>query len=358
MSTGTQPGFPPSEPMPAEADALARCGDLLRFATENVKDVPEKLVSTICAAWDAAKAKTWDVKTATEFWLAFNSLCALIKPVTLDTLASNVSNIPEDKWRFWRKDRAISLSRRSAGRYLSLLMCLLVSALILGFLASTVGRLRTEIEKLIEVGTQETEDIVAQTDSLDAVIGTKYFSASGPNETKAISQIQNKLQEQWYTSDQLMQKTDTMIRVIHLGRSSFKYERGTLEPVKDIGGVRDAVRAFYDTRRTVGEHLLNESIYVDVINSSILPIILGLMGACAYVVRLISEQIKETTFSSTSPVRHLVRLVLGGLAGVAIGYGGLANAGGLSPSALAFVAGYAVEPVFATFDSIAEKFRR
>jgi uncharacterized membrane protein len=82
------------------------------------------------------------------------------------------------------------------------------------------------------------------------------------------------------------------------------------------------------------------------------------MGACAYVIRLISDQIKDSTFSTTAPTRHLVRVALGGLAGVVIGFGGVASAGSLSPSALAFIAGYAVEPVFATFDSIAAKFRQ
>jgi hypothetical protein len=50
-------------------------------------------------------------------------------------------------------------------------------------------------------------------------------------------------------------------------------------------------------------------------------------------------------------------IVLGGLPGVVNGYGGVANAVGLSPAALAFIAGYAVEPVFSTLDGIAAKFR-
>jgi uncharacterized membrane protein len=84
---------------------------------------------------------------------------------------------------------------------------------------------------------------------------------------------------------------------------------------------------------------------------------LGIVGASTYVTRLISDQIEQTTFSSTSPVRHLVRVALGALAGVIVGFGWLASGISASPQALAFIAGYAVEPVFATFDSIAEKFR-
>lgn len=347
------------EPNPSEAETLARCGGLLRFASENIKDLPENVVSTICAAWDADKAKTWEPKIATEFWLAFNSLCALIKPVTMDTLSANLREIPPPKWKFWiRSAQPLSLAKRTAGRYLVLLISLLCIAVILGFLTSTAGRLSTEIEKLIDSSNKLTEKIVAETDSLQAEIGQKAFSSAGAKQQQAISLIQNQLQEQYYLIDQMVQKTDVMSRLISFGRSPYAYELGSLNPVDAIPGVREDIRSYYDTRRTIAQYQLKASIYLGVISSSILPIILGIMGACAYVVRLISDQIKDTTFSTTSPIRHLVRISLGGLAGVVIGFGGVASAGNLSPSALAFIAGYAVEPVFATFDSIAEKFRR
>ena len=121
--------------------------------------------------------------------------------------------------------------------------------------------------------------------------------------------------------------------------------------------MREEVRNYYYVRRVPESDLLNESIIIGMMTSfSILPIVLGVMGACAYVIRLISDQIKDSSFSTTAPTRHLVRVALGGLAGVVIGFGGVASAGSLSPSALAFIAGYAVEPVFPTFDSIAAKF--
>jgi uncharacterized membrane protein len=84
------------------------------------------------------------------------------------------------------------------------------------------------------------------------------------------------------------------------------------------------------------------------------------MGACTYVLRSISDEIRDTRFSSTSPVVHSSRVFLGALAGVVVGLPGIVTAGGLglSSTALAFVGGYAVEPIFATFDAIADKFTR
>ena len=52
-----------------------------------------------------------------------------------------------------------------------------------------------------------------------------------------------------------------------------------------------------------------------------------------------------------------MRVALGALAGVVVGFGWIGSSISSSTLALAFVAGYAVEPVFATVDGIAEKFR-
>jgi uncharacterized membrane protein len=91
--------------------------------------------------------------------------------------------------------------------------------------------------------------------------------------------------------------------------------------------------------------------------NAIVPMLLGALGACTYVLRLVSDEIKDTTFSKTSPIRNVVRIALGALAGVIIGFGGIVTGTGLSSAALAFIAGYAVEPVFSTLDGIAEKFK-
>jgi uncharacterized membrane protein len=78
--------------------------------------------------------------------------------------------------------------------------------------------------------------------------------------------------------------------------------------------------------------------------------------ACTYVLRMMTQQIANFTFSSTSPIRHVVRIALGALAGVAIGLGGIATNSGLSAAALAFVAGYAVEPVFQLSTALRKSF--
>jgi hypothetical protein len=347
----------PITPMPSEVEALDRSGSLLRFAAEN-KSVPSEVAAAICAAWNARQTNQWDENIATKFWLAFNALCILIKPVTIDTLSTNLREIPAPRWKVWIKDRkALSLSRRSAGRYLYLLIGLLVCAVLFGFIAATETKLSVDIEKLLLAGTELNEKVYSEAAELSLEMGERKLAEAKPDFRKSIAVIQTQLQQQYYLLDQIYQKADLMSWVGHFGARHYPYELGNLGFVTDLDEVREVVHKFYETRRDITSELLKTSIRSDVITSSLLPLLLGFMGACAYVLRTISDQIKESTFSTTSPIRHLVRVALGGLAGVVIGFGGIVSTSALSASALAFLAGYAVEPVFATLDKLAEKFK-
>src|SRR5260370_41369426 len=96
-----------------------------------------------------------------------------------------------------------------------------------------------------------------------------------------------------------------------------------------------------------------------ILASFVLPVLFAAIGAVAFVIRAISEQIRDTTFSQTAPIRHLMRVALGILAGVVVGlFNGLSSQLSVSPLAVAFLAGYGVEAVFSMFDSIIANFRQ
>ena len=90
-----------------------------------------------------------------------------------------------------------------------------------------------------------------------------------------------------------------------------------------------------------------------------MPIFFGAIGAVAYVIRTVSDQINTSTFSINTPIRHLMRVGLGALAGVVVGlFNGLSTQLSLPPLAIAFLAGYGVEALFSMFDGIVAKFRQ
>jgi len=201
-----------------ESEALTKSGILLRFAAENIKDFPQTIVSTINAAQDAKESNTWDQNIATEFWVAFNALCVLIKPVTIDTLSTNQKIIQPPKWKFWQKDaQPISRARQSAGRYLFLLMLLLSVTVVLSFLVTTTDRLNSEIQKLFETGNARAEQIMSELNSLEPTVGSKKFAEISADQHKPIDQLEKEFQELYYLVDQIAEKTKYMSRLATFG---------------------------------------------------------------------------------------------------------------------------------------------
>ena len=120
---------------------------------------------------------------------------------------------------------------------------------------------------------------------------------------------------------------------------------------------------------------LNESEQVlRVISEFILPLLYGLLGACVYVLRDLTNTIGSVTFSKSSMINYSLRLIMGPLVGIAIGlFLGTPAAnlvGGpnlvdnpvtavvpptipsLGIMALAFLAGYSVEVLFSALDTL------
>ena len=101
------------------------------------------------------------------------------------------------------------------------------------------------------------------------------------------------------------------------------------------------------------------NLVIGIIGSYVLPVLFGTVGAIAYVLRTISEQIRNTTFSKNSPIRHFMRVTLGTLMGAVIGlFSGSTSQLTLPPLALAFLAGYGVEGVFEMFDALIQRVGR
>jgi hypothetical protein len=100
---------------------------------------------------------------------------------------------------------------------------------------------------------------------------------------------------------------------------------------------------------------------VEILNIYVLPLLYGFLGACTFVLRSLSLEVKAEIYSRRSDIRFYLRMLLGSIAGLSAAWF-LASAGAdsaehktvalLSPLALAFLAGYGVEIVFATMDRL------
>jgi hypothetical protein len=230
----------------------------------------------------------------------------------------------------------------------------LVFQFVATHLVSLTGDIETLLAEADKLNAERSEEIVA----IESDVGpSKLSDPSLSTETrKKIAIIQDKDDKVKFDVDQALEKANQFKRFATFGRASLAYVGSGYGRRETIADAKQSIGE-YDKVRSGIKRLMDQSLTLRLLNAVVLPTLIGTLGACAYVARTISDQIKDTTFSSTSIMRNRVRLVLGAVVGAVVGFGWIAGPTSLSPLAWAFVAGYAVEPFFAGIDIIAGKFR-
>src|SRR5579871_611550 len=352
-----------------EEQALRNASMLVRYAAESPKTLDDTIISPISNAWKAQEDDSWNSDIATKFWAAYSSLCTLIKPVTIDTI-STAQPIKVKPW-FSKEYMETTKPRIIAGRYELMLFILLCFSIVLGFRSTVITTMDNDLKDFVKRGETAAADsekassaikldlqkvISENEDPLEISLDDKRI---GVETAAKINELRDKLMDMWYAADMMEQRTRRMANITWFISPIKGYEPGDLSRLPKLSNGYYTIQNFYQWRRAVSESR-QQVFMVNSFYLAFVPMLLGAMGACTYVLRSISDEIRDTRFSSTSPVVHSSRVILGALAGVVVGLGGIVAAGGLglSNSALAFIAGYAVEPVFATLDAIAEKFKR
>jgi hypothetical protein len=367
------------KPQANEEKALDDAGLLIRYAAESPKALPETVTAPIALAWKAREENAWSPEVSSKFWTAYSALCELIKPVTLETIAASRPT-KSLRWVFFGPVVETTLAERTAWRYRVLLTALLTIAVVLGFVAAAATKISDEVKDYIARGNAAATEAAAAMASirsdLDRITpadgNVLKLSLDDPRinaDTQSkITALRDKLQDMYYATDMMTERANRIAALTSFFRvrsiAAMKdYQSGDLSRLPTLEAGYANIQSYYQVRRTVSALSESEGSFVNLTilyyaYNALVPLLFGSIGACTYVLRLISDQIRETSFSATSPVRHAVRVLLGMLAGFAVGLGGIATAAGLTGAAVAFVAGYSIEPVFATMDGIAEKFRK
>ena len=97
-----------------------------------------------------------------------------------------------------------------------------------------------------------------------------------------------------------------------------------------------------------------------VLQGYLLPLLYGWIGATAYVVRSLGREARERLYRRENDTAYTLRIFLGSLAGLAIGWflkpEDVTGFNAISPFALAFAAGYSVDLLFTLLDKIVNAF--
>jgi hypothetical protein len=121
-------------------------------------------------------------------------------------------------------------------------------------------------------------------------------------------------------------------------------------------------QSLYQARIVYFGNLLSAEAVLKVLQGYILPLLYGLLGAFIFVLRSLLGEIKSITYTYDCEIRYRLRLTLGALGGMIIGWflkpEDVQMSASVSSMALAFLMGYNVDVLFTLMDKIIDNLRQ
>jgi hypothetical protein len=315
--------------------ALENAHILIRYASEHGITVPEECLTRIFTAADKLAADTWSAQQEVAFWTASSQLAQCVAPVTLESITATLF-----------PTRAGSKAGKET-RLFSIITILFLAALIaaqifwviLNNIVSVVHTRRDDLlrdlAKIAEIELQNRSgerDFFSLLESSEAVgSSTDAHSESKRQEIeKKISEIRQhrdkleqemqKLQGERTQRNQILEANlgilRKLIRYILLEVSLVTAQQtteGTSSPTSDNSKLF-GLSMEDELRVTWAEQILQT------MSTYFLPMFYGLVGACAYILRSLSGSIQQITFAGASVIQYRLRLPLGMLSGIAVGW--------------------------------------
>ncbi|MBN1252152.1 MAG: hypothetical protein JXR51_03045 [Bacteroidales bacterium] len=326
---------------------------LLAYAAEFGIKVSEKHIKSIVESKNREQTNNWTEKEEIDFWIAFQTLSKIVQPVSVDSIRASSEPLEKAKgfWSIFKSKK--SIIKRSVRWYtiFALISMLIMIALQVYSIIGT--SLLTKI-------TQGNERMLEIEKRMQALV---LITSSNVNDRTAMME-QNSLEIE---NGEKANEVDSGIQLL-ADWLNFTYNIWSREYNKINESVASGNNQTTDgPPNFTGAVASNQNIVVIqqakslliILNQYILPLLYGLFGGFAFVLRSISAETKNMTFTPASNIKFGLRIHLGALAGLVVGFlwgdfdsksFGIINS--LSPLAVAFLAGYSVEFLFKSLDSL------
>jgi hypothetical protein len=331
---------------PALPDAIRDAQVLLSYAAQRGVPLDEEVIRTIVETGSHHASGSMTDKQETAFWVALNTLAATVSPVSVRSLrATNDAAAPRTGLRRYFAGRSPA---RSAVRWYTfyalstLILLLLFQIYWLSGTSITSDILKTN-QKITEARAQERK---LERTSTGAQIRANPVSAESP----VLNSMQDPdLQAVKAQVSNLRLQRDSSYELLTLWSWPWQGLASALDGREGDDAVADAVIGT-DTAR-----FQTSLIVLEVFQRYILPLLYGLLGTCVFVLRTLSSEIRTRTYSDASHIGFRIRLYLGMLGGMVFAWFATPESANglfmsLSPFAVAFLAGYSVELLFAVMD--------
>jgi len=338
--------------------------------------IDEEALSGLVKSKYLIEENKWTLDAEILFWKTYDKVMTQIKPVTIESIKSNITIDDKQAKSFIRNGKSKSAKAVTWYRFLAVLaMASLLLAQIYWVIGTNLTQqiesifdereiVRIKREKMVYLKEQANADDI-KTDPEISELNVEYKVL----DQKLDSNYEllcgwNRIWQKIMLKDQFKGKVTT-----YVGK---KYDR-KMNALKRMES--DETESTPDYQRIIDEeengHQLNiarnrlflsefSAEYVLIaLQIYLLPLLYGFLGAVTFVLRTLSVEIRNLTYTRDSEIKYRLRLSLGALAGMAIGWffkpEDVNFVSSLSPFAVAFLAGYNVDVLFSIMDKMIEK---
>jgi hypothetical protein len=322
-------------PSAALRNAINEAEFLLKFVAERKGTPAPDIVEAVEVARSAIETGSIDGRQETAFWAAYSQLSRRAAPATIDSLRY-VANMNDRKTPM---ARALRWLRRYTILTFIILTGLQIYWTMMSSMVSDVTRMNDEINAIVQnvryAG--EADEKKRNSSDLGIRLGLLQKRAWSVYETMyCVSPIYVGVRCWWWRDS-----TQRRIEIYNL------YTDSVIPTYTDDVLVNNARNFIEQTARLT----------LQVISIYFLPLLYGTLGAGVYVLRRFTYHLDRLTFTEATHRRYRIRLMLGGIFGLAIGVMCTSEQtstlfGAYSPFFISFLAGYSVEGVFAALDSV------
>ena len=342
-------------------------------------------VKTIVDARERYQTGDWDSEIEAAFWVGLDRLSANVRPVTIESIRAS-QQFGGDSHKAVR--RIVWQYRWSTIGVLIALLACQVYWLWGNNIAKEIDTLTSEY-RASELEYQkhliEDRDLAEKIQEKKARFLEIAESDSGPlppeaSERVLVEEMQERRNElaihiarlEHEQSDKavLLESNHTLLEhwdLFHGVRESVAEFLGAVKGPPPGGSeptttkrTEGAVLAAVDTDIAENVNLIRSRAILSTMNQYVLPLLYGLLGALAFILRTLGRELRAITYSPASNTAYVLRWPLGMLAGITIGWffdpATLQGVASIQPLALAFLAGYSVELLFALLDRIVSAF--
>jgi hypothetical protein len=344
---------------------------LLTHAAETGTEVDETTRTSILNATTAPNPN-WNEPSAAKLLAGLATLAAKLRPVTADSLRESYSNLVDpdiQSLRKWTFILAIPIILFSALGFVSSS----ISAAIRTDIATAnelAVKLRAELgspaspkggtpEKALPEGLNEAE-VITQLQLYASTL--RAIDARGRQLNGFVLNAEHDPYAKWrWNSKKLPGETAQQVQQRNEENQGQLKEKFQIKlPLVNMPQALENLTNTYQDVRSFAQDILDlVSVYYGAITACLLPILYALLGTCAYLLRSFEEELRTLTFVPSSRT-HWARFLIAGIGGTVVGLFNFAltQTASVSPLAIAFLVGYAVDIFFSFLEGLLQIFTK